>query len=554
MYKVSFKIINNAPRVTNICDPASGIISSNPDALVFKELIEDCSVTDKYNDHDFEYSFLISYIRLDSLQGINHVAPSLGESYLTGDLAFDMDKSVKENQLPVIFISALDLFENPVAIQLSKAIRYITFLDSSIWFHYCSFERHYKEVKEKVASDQYSLSTILSTIVQSEYFSRDKESLYKLAIASEYVDLNIRLLRESFLGDGHGDNVSPFLFHSETKSKKEQKTEKVSKYQWRFLLLDDKIDKNKTDSKGKKTGILTSSDSNSLLTKADILKERINQLDIGGCECINSSNLEVLPPLNGYSVQIVCVETVEKARELMSLYEFDIILLDYLLKDDYGYQLLKELNGIESHSSSTLVGPQEKNFFMFISAFTTAVNERLTLESLLRDEKWWTIGEGACPTNTPELFKFRLLHLMDRRLEQTGIEYLSEDKILKSAHEIYMPSKTETPKQWIKSVRKRAYEKYHDILGYHYDYFILREYDRGKSVLVDSFLKDKVHMGAMLEHLLQLIHLTAFGTIRQWPEIWEEYKFFTRSINAKDEDIREFSKDIEDYIIELKSA
>lgn len=554
MYKVSFKIIDNAPRVTKICDPASGRICSDPESIVFQEMIEACSVTDNYNDHDFEYSFLLSYLRLDSLQGIKHVAPSLGESYLTGDLAFYMDKSVKEAQLPVIFISALDLFENPVAIQFSKALRYITFLDSSIWFHYCSFETHYKEVKEKVASERYSLSTILSTIVQSEYFSIDKESLYKLAIASEYVDLNIRLLRESFLGDGHGDNVSPFLFHSETKSKKEQKTEKVSKYQWRFLLLDDKIDKNKTDSRGKKTGILTSSDSNSLLTKADILKERINQLDIGGCECVNSSHFEVLPPLNGYSVQIVCVETVEKALELMSQYEFDIILLDYLLKDDYGYQLLKELNGVESHSSSTLVGPQEKNFFMFISAFTTAVNERLTLESLLRDEKWWTIGEGACPTNTPELFKFRLLHLMDRRLEQTGIEYLSEDKILKSAHEIYMPSKTETPGQWIKSVRKRAYEKYHDILGYHYDYFNLREYDSGKSVLVDSFLKDKVHMGAMLEHLLQLIHLTAFGTIRQWPEIWEEYKFFTRSINAKDEDIREFSKDIEDYIIELKSA
>jgi hypothetical protein len=61
-------------------------------------------------------------------------------------------------------------------------------------------------------------------------------------------------------------------------------------------------------------------------------------------------------------------------------------------------------------------------------------------------------------------------------------------------------------------------------------------------------------MGAMLEHLLQLVHLTAFGTVRQWPEIWEEYKFFVRTLNVDKESIREFSKHIEDYLIVLKSA
>ena len=63
-------------------------------------------------------------------------------------------------------------------------------------------------------------------------------------------------------------------------------------------------------------------------------------------------------------------------------------------------------------------------------------------------------------------------------------------------------------------------------------------------------------MGAMLEHLLQLVHLTAFGTVRQWPEIWEEYQYFVRTFVVKDEnkkDLNNLTKDIEKYIIDLKS-
>ena len=85
--------------------------------------------------------------------------------------------------------------------------------------------------------------------------------------------------------------------------------------------------------------------------------------------------------------------------------EFDIILLDYLLKDDYGYSLLK---AVEGKNSRIIKGPHDELFFMFISAFTTAVSERLTFEGYSRNMNWH-IGEGACPTNTPELFKYRLL-------------------------------------------------------------------------------------------------------------------------------------------------
>ena len=517
--------------------------------------------------------------------------------------------------------------------------RYANVMDDSIWNFLLLLNRDIKE----------QFSQILEQIRQNAFIDK----YYYLNIAQEYAHLESRIIREAFiLNDGkrgnHGAYISPFLFHSET-SLKAIGTSEISKYKWRFLLLDDKIDNTK------ESGKLSSCDPVLALTKSEILKNRISQIGIGSCDYILAKNVNYdLPPIKDCKIQVICVETILEALNLMRKYEFDIILLDYLLKDDYGYRLLSRIkneiteeplkkylskNNVdeklstlsgntlkindfyicdinddafssivvnpkvkcidlrETHIRGVVVdrtkgpfknigddimvfmpignsvslntkdivekellkGPQRKFFFMFISAFTTAVNERLTLESLSREEDYWLIGEGACPTNTPELFKYRLVHLMARRLNQTGIIDLSVEKILNTVKEIFsLPAEEENKERTdrIKYIRKRAYDNYRIILGLHYDYFILKDEDQGKSCLVDSFLKDKVHMGAMLEHLLQLVHLTAFGTVRQWPEIWEEYQYFVRTFVVKDEnkkDLNNLTKDIEKYIIDLKS-
>lgn len=442
-----------------------------------------------------------------------------------------------------------------------------------------------------------------------EIVSNWSRGYYDLIIAQEYADLNSRLARKSSLyqapgtsgggATGHGADVSPFLFHSETRMRELLKKEGeldclFSKYKWRFLLLDDKIDANKYD------GCLSSSDPDARITKRDILVDRISSILGDGtgatlkCKAViypqrataymRERLLRTTTPKEFFSdeedadILIYCVETVQEAQSLLKKYEFDIILLDYLLGEtdeiseesnqnrytDYGYSLLNKLYNLcknDNEKAKVLrnagykVGPQGKFFFMFISAFTTAVSERLTLEGLSRNEEIWEIGEGACPTNTPELFKYRLVHLMKRRLSQSGIEDMQDEKILDTVAEVYQ-SKEGEPADRIRAVREKAYEAYHKVLGLHYDYTLLRKYDRTTSRLVSHFLEDKVHMGAMLEHLLQLIHLTAFGTVRQWPEIWEEFKYFTRTTNFTGENhnrLLEISKDIEQYIIDLKS-
>jgi len=455
-----------------------------------------------------------------------------------------------------IFLSDPDLYtqKHPDA----PRFRYI--IDSGIWNYFSSSADDFsKDVKDVVKNW--------------------KAGYYDLLIAQEYADLNARLTKASYLYErkdskGHGAEVSPFLFHSETLSKNRIDTQKVSKYNWRFLLLDDKIDENKENEKGERIGILTSSDPNATITKTDILQERINAIEGLKCETILASKIDdyqLSNPAKGSGIiQIICVETIDQALEWMKRYEFDIILLDYLLQNkNYGYELLTEIRsrykgkgkeftygeGVSiQEKKKIIIGPHKKLFFMFISAFTTAVNERLTSEGLSRNEDYWLIGEGACPTNTPELFKYRLTHLMERRLDQTGIQELAESSFLRTVMDIYESNKDKLPNQkWIESVRERAYDNYHKILGFHYDYSILRKNDRDNSLLVKSFLEKHAHLGAMLEHLLQLVHLTAFGTVRQWPEIWEEYKFFARTITAEDTLLSEISDMIESYIIALKS-
>ena len=65
-----------------------------------------------------------------------------------------------------------------------------------------------------------------------------------------------------------------------------------------------------------------------------------------------------------------------------------------------------------------------------------------------------------------------------------------------------------------------------------------------ESVIVTDFIMNNPNLGGLLEHLTQLVYLTAFGTVRQWPEMWEEYQFI-KSVLGKIESI-------EKYIVKIK--
>lgn len=450
--------------------------------------------------------------------------------------------------------------------------RYRNIMDSSIWNYFLPLS-----TKERL---KYILEAI-SLNYQKGYYS--------LNITREFADFDARRLREDFVTGSHGAGVVPFVFHSEHMMYQrileilmEANQNNVSYIQpslssckeilfkglkWRFLLMDDKVGDR---------GVLTNVDqSENRLTKADILVDRISKLGFkvkstvydGINRCVDLNVSESDEP----DILLVCAKDIDSAYALMKTYEFDIIFLDYLLevgepsRKRYGHELLTKLMkvndadldannfvigscGSDDAGSHIKVGPNERFFFMFISAFSSSVSERLRESGVLRSEARWHIGEGACPTSTPMLFLYLLVMLMLKRLKDSGIKDLMSDSKLKDLlGRIFKNDK----------IKKAADNHFNELLNLMYKYkAILKDVsvpDSGNvfysdgSVLCTSFMMTagKQRVGGLLEHAVHLVYLTAFGTVRQWPEIWEEYRFVSTQLGEIPE--------LEDYVYRLKN-
>lgn len=503
----------------------------------------------------------------------------------------------------------------------NKPARFFRITDSSIWNYFVTNEDDFARAVNNILSNwnnQYyelrvaqEFADLNARLTQQSYlYSNPDDSPQKSAdnsaksstddsAESSTDDSNENINKDSAKqpdaaskSNGHAAAVSPFLFHSEQDlaSKRIEEYEKklkdtvydFTRYKWRVLLVDDKIGNN----------YLTPSEK--MVSKETIIENRIEKILWEDCSCVCVDNLEEYkskPILNKEGKEpnmvILCVDSKEKAETALKNYKFDFILLDYLLDDHedkngkqierhYGYELLTDLdkNGIGKDCADLtpylhydkgkryIVGPDRRYFFMFISAFTTAISERLRLLGFSRSEELWHIAEGACPTNTPELFCYNLQKMMVKRIKDSGMEKLNPDKILELTEKIFRKA-TEGKE----SVRKRANENYSDVLGllYHYnrilsDVEIPREekliFSIRESVLMTSFMKDHENFGGLLEHLVHLVHLTAFGTARQWSEMWEEYLYFKNQFsglfNKDEEALSKLYNSIEDHILELK--
>ncbi len=461
--------------------------------------------------------------------------------------------------------------------------RYCRYIDSSIWntaiFH----------------DDTEQEKQLLERLVERN----KKRNLHKLNVAQEYQELHYRMLRESYLDrtlgrSGHSGEVVPFLFYSERfmrelidedfkcgvrdrllkelgicgEVKKDNRKSSIFNYNWRILLVDDHVKR-----------FMTPEEYN--ITKADVIKwcledvgfnVRVSYYNDGKFKRVAEENKT--PEL---IVDLFCVETVDHAKYALGKYKFDIVLLDYLIKvyfkngrplndaiPEYSYKILKdikdaikreEISKSNSYSQYKL-GPNKSIFFMFISAFTTAVNERLLADGLHKSEEFWHIADGACPTNTPYLFLYNLLHLMEKRVKDMGLEKLSIPNYRENANDFdrcYIKSKIIDEIFNSGNVRQRANERFDKVLSllYHYKNLLRDTHNPGnifeskESVLATDFIEKNPDLGGFLEHLMQLVYLTAFGTVRQWPEMWEEYQFIKSIVGPQE--------NIERYIFKLKN-
>lgn len=434
------------------------------------------------------------------------------------------------------------------------------FFDSSIWFYAYHNDEELQWIKEQI------------------HTNRER---YKLKKAREYKEFYSRMWEEDYFHtdySSHAKYVIPYLFHSERKLFEDLKKvehisilSKIKQYKWRFLLVDDHC-----------TDKMAVVDGEATLTKLDIVKTELEKL----FQNIEQDNKPVIiateeddeKTKNSATIYIECASSIDNAKNnKLKEKKYEVILLDYLLgeKDggrEYGYELLdwiykqeKVAKGDKSAKLDYKKGPDNRFFFMFISAFTTAVSERLLTEGWLRSEDYWYIGEGACPINTPYLFQYRLLRIMDKRMKDMGLakwnvkEQETKDDSAKNKQD--QPSnETDIYTEIINEIysgdgiRKRANEKFQDVLDllYHYKNLLLdtdmpsdNVFDSAESVLATDFVMHHMDYEGVLEHLTQLVYLTAFGTVRQWPEMWEEYQYIKSYLGR--------FQCVEDFIVNLKN-
>ena len=569
---------------------SSGIIIINRESWVISDYGNDMKY---YEDCAKLSSYIIcvlngKYIG-EALQGCNYninillhipinltddaVGPLHNNRYLFGQEMYIGNKS---KYLPILHLCKVHFSDEETV-----SNRYAAIMDSSIWNYFIqySYERGRIILNESILLK--TIGTISNNI---------KNKLYDLIVAREFADLNARMTREAYLikfpeGEGHADDVSPFVFHSESAVEQliekefinnpeyeHQTLQQIRCQKWRILLVDDKSSRPMGPHKEIIPGRW---DCKLKIIKYWIKEVMRKESEISGIP--NKFDIEEKRASDSFKIDkdvnilLEYAETIDEARIALKRKKYDIILLDYLLLYEnktthYGHELLEEISNID-YRKDYKVGPRDKYFFLFISAYSSAVFERLLAEGLNQNEKYWFIAVGACPTNTPQLFLYNLIKLMERRLDDSGIMKLSSREIYKLVNKVFKPKgETDTGD----SVRKRANLYYQEVLSLQYHYrSILSDveipfgngsniFDTKGSVLMTNFIQEKINLGGLLEHLTQLVHLTAFGTIRQWPEMWEEYIYFKALFEKQLETdgFKEYQKlfdDIETHILQLKS-
>ena len=531
----------------------------------------------------------------------------------------DLEENRKQKELtPTIYISLFDFLDDEneyLKILTPYLPRYKNIIDSSIWNYYVPYYKekpNFDDITENKEDFDKIFEKRLSEVVD-EINANYENRLYVLPKTREYVNLMYRLLKESYLKDigGHAALVSPFLFTSESKMKEAadnvlKKIEKIDKkLSWRFLLVDDE---SYLSDKEIKESELTENEKRNT-DKTDIARKKSKCQIIKNifcnnfnfeCECgKNNPNCKLVHKnleqknLKNLSIKMVCVKSNDAALEkLLSAEKYDIVLIDYLLgtnknnEREYSTEMLKKIEKEFKGKDKIIQGIYGKFWFFYISAYDVAVHERLLEKQFLHITEYWHIEEGACPINTPQLFRYLLFSYMKRQIDViTRPQEKIKDKNEQPIKLISVIDLLNHIFRDISEVRNRAIENFNNLLKLRltydkikYDTYwkyiekgeenirVRREKDnREKSELIPSLFPDISHYdNAFWEHIMHLSYLIAFGTIRQWHDMWEEFMLIKpylqkayderdgkkMSLNPKAKDVIKY---IETYITSLQN-
>ena len=229
-------------------------------------------------------------------------------------------------------------------------------------------------------------------------------------------------------------------------------------------------------------------------------------------------------------------------------------------------KVIESITEKEEKELKNIKGINGQFWFFFISAYNIAVHERLLNEKFLHNTDYWHIEEGASPITTPHLFRYLLFSLMERQIQAvTHHENRIEGVIslLDLLKQIYGDGNIDKKQERVQ-VRQKAIVHFNNVVRIRLIYDKIKydvvwkgnkqkkESDIEKSPLAISLFSDIVYYdNAFWEHLMHLVYLTAYGTIRQWPEMWEEYIFIKPRLEQLESDTN-VCGDIKKYITDLR--
>lgn len=404
----------------------------------------------------------------------------------------------------------------------------MNYCDSSIWHYLLQSDTDYDRAMRQVEMNA-------------------KSHRYQLDVAREYLEFNARKLRASYIIGNHANGVFPFISHSERdihnltvrQGEKEVAIGEalaslLTSYHWRFLLIDDNATGGLSACNGERVG------------KVDIIRDNI----IRAC---GGKALE--------NVDIECIAQLDEAQaRLREGRRYDIILLDYKLDRkkarrgeapvNYGSELLVDIK-----TGQYTPSPCGKYYFLFISGYPVAVQEDLMARKIYSDTEHWFIRRGACPTNTPSLFLYELYRIMQKRLDE--LQHHIKEIRLGSGQDLPPRSATVTDfVRWLYGdagrARDRAQRNMSALLTLRATYdklkYDVKPADNASPLISHMFPDIEKIDNTFWEHLFHLVYLTAYGTNRQWPEMWEEQVVLRRYWSSSDP-----SGLVRDYILSVKS-
>ncbi len=516
-----------------------------------------------------EYHVLLDFVSFNRLGSDESCYWNDIVNYHKGLFNVKKDRKDIYSPKPVITIGWFDILNeiNEEFLFYLNPNRKFAFLDSSIWNFYVPLEG--KNFKERLES---ALESIKNN------FNND---LYNLNVSIEFIEFQIRLMFNSFLIDidGHSNYISPFVFHSEQRMKKmaDRELEVIEEntgtsIKWNFLLIDDYAEK-------KLAG--TTKD----ITKLDIIKKIVNTNNfIEKKEYKNKNTAEkVIERMTFESVysykmllckqkneEVICyfTEKLEKCKEIKakgkcnSLHNniYDVILLDYLLGDDYtdgaktgnreyGHDLIVSINNLIKNNESLKKGPMNTFWFFPVSVFANAMLDRLREQGISHISEHWYISRGADPINTPHLFRYNLFQFLKLQIDLAHYEASHIVEFIRD-NPISNIEGSDKVRKWAKTV-----------LGsflYRFGKKEILEMDSNnhskfaKSML--KYIKDEVEDAQIYDYVKELLYLLAYRTNHNALEMLELFRFIETHNAFKsttDKNVKDVLDAISEYIVKL---